>query len=88
MAPKDIFVTDVFLKLDKSVQNKLHKCMKKKRRSRRSRVIDRKQKGYRWTDRPTYRHVQSNMPPLLQKGGHNDINRQQLICLRHYKVTY
>jgi len=37
-------------------------------RSRHSRVIDRKQKGYKPTDRPI--HVQSNMPSLLQRG-HN-----------------
>jgi len=41
-------------------------------RSRRSRVIDRKRKGYRWTDRLTWwtdRHVQSNMPSLLRRRG-------------------
>jgi len=35
-------------------------------RSRHSQVIDRKQKGF--ADRPTDRHVQSNMPFLLQRG--------------------
>ena len=37
-------------------------------RSRRFRVIGRTRKGYRWTDRPTNRHVQSNMPSLLRTG--------------------
>ena len=29
MPPKDLFWHKCFVKLDKSVQNKLHKCMKK-----------------------------------------------------------
>jgi len=44
-----------------------------KGRSRRSRAIDRKPKGNRRTDRQTHpqtnRHVQSNMPSLLRRGG-------------------
>ena len=37
-------------------------------RSKRSRVIDRKRKGYRRTDSQTDRHVQSNMPSPLRRG--------------------
>ena len=74
MPPKDFFCHRFFVKLDKSVQIKLPRCMKKKfilgncylivgcldqvcgrlLRSRRFRVIDRKRKCYRRTDRQTW----------------------------------
>ena len=46
-------------------------------RSRRSGVIDRKQKGYRRTDRPTDRQVQAKCA-LFFEGGHNNYNDQPL----------
>ena len=40
-------------------------------------VIDRKPSIYRRTDR----HVQSNIPPLISKGGYNNIKPQIKVCI-------
>ena len=53
----------------------------KEGRSKRYRVIDRKRKGYRRTDLPTDRHVQSNIPSLLWSGWAHNYN------VTHYYVS-